>query len=233
MMCFGRRSWKTRLSLVDPCQLFHDLNNLVHGGFTLHAAAVIDLKSNRTKQWAPPLLLWRKTARTAHRETSGKTSTCTETGGTIWIRHTHTCLVILALFFFWICLFWSHCQKLTLIILQPACGFSLFAQWIGLIPLGFLCLNTRVMLAGFSDYYRFSTVRKIWNSPVSLGRELSSAGCGFSLKLPLLDLPGWTMGRSPSTSDPLIKAAMIYSLILHSGWPSDMKRPFLAVVYFF
>lgn len=42
--------WKTRLSSVDPCQLFHDLNNLVHGGFTLHAAAVIDLKSSRTKQ---------------------------------------------------------------------------------------------------------------------------------------------------------------------------------------
>lgn len=33
--------------LVDPCQLFHNLNNLVHCGFTLHAAAVIDLKSSK------------------------------------------------------------------------------------------------------------------------------------------------------------------------------------------
>lgn len=32
-----------RLGLVDPRQLFHNLNDLVHCGFTLHAAAVIDL----------------------------------------------------------------------------------------------------------------------------------------------------------------------------------------------
>lgn len=29
--------------LVDPCQLLHNLNDLIHGGFTLHATAVIDL----------------------------------------------------------------------------------------------------------------------------------------------------------------------------------------------
>lgn len=36
--------------LVNPRQLLHDLNDLVHCGFTLHAAAVIDLKSSDTKQ---------------------------------------------------------------------------------------------------------------------------------------------------------------------------------------
>lgn len=29
--------------LVDPCQLLHNLNDLIHGGFTLHATAVINL----------------------------------------------------------------------------------------------------------------------------------------------------------------------------------------------
>lgn len=36
--------------LVDPRQLLHNLNDLVHCGFTLHAAAVIDLKLNVSKQ---------------------------------------------------------------------------------------------------------------------------------------------------------------------------------------
>lgn len=56
------------LKLVDPCQLFHNLNNLVHCGFTLHAAAVIDLKSGKAKQWA---LLCASTARPPSSETSG------------------------------------------------------------------------------------------------------------------------------------------------------------------
>lgn len=35
--------------LVDPCQLLHNLNDLIHGGFTLHATAVIDLGSGDRK----------------------------------------------------------------------------------------------------------------------------------------------------------------------------------------
>ncbi len=35
--------------LVDPRQLLHNLNDFVHCGFTLHAAAVIDLKHKDTK----------------------------------------------------------------------------------------------------------------------------------------------------------------------------------------
>lgn len=38
--------------LVDPCQLLDNLNDFVHSGFTLHAAAVIDLELNHMKQRA-------------------------------------------------------------------------------------------------------------------------------------------------------------------------------------
>lgn len=37
-----------RLRLVDSRQLLHNLNDLIHCGFTLHAAPIIDLKSNDT-----------------------------------------------------------------------------------------------------------------------------------------------------------------------------------------
>lgn len=40
--------WRSRL--VDPRQFLYNLNDLIHCGFTLHAAAVIDLKLNDTKQ---------------------------------------------------------------------------------------------------------------------------------------------------------------------------------------
>lgn len=53
LLLSGGPEW--RLRLVDPRQLLHNLNDLVHCGFTLHAAAVIDLKLSDTKQWAPPL----------------------------------------------------------------------------------------------------------------------------------------------------------------------------------
>lgn len=95
----------------------------------------------------------------------------------------------------------------------------------------------RVIVAGFSDYYRAAIVKNSWNSPLRLRRELfsgmiRSAGRGSTLKLPLLELPRWTMRCLPSTTDPRIKPAMINSFISHSGWPLDIKRPFLAMICF-
>lgn len=37
----GGSGWRSRL--VDPRQLLHNLNDLIHCGFTFHAAAIIDL----------------------------------------------------------------------------------------------------------------------------------------------------------------------------------------------
>lgn len=38
-----------RRPLVDPRQLLHDLNDFVHGGLALHAAAVVDLEPGDRK----------------------------------------------------------------------------------------------------------------------------------------------------------------------------------------
>lgn len=47
----ARRGSRCHWKLVDPCQLLYYLNHLVHCGFTLHAAAIIDLKLNDTELW--------------------------------------------------------------------------------------------------------------------------------------------------------------------------------------
>lgn len=39
--------------LVDPRQLLHDLNNLVHRSLALHPAAVIDLRHTHRSMWRP------------------------------------------------------------------------------------------------------------------------------------------------------------------------------------
>lgn len=36
---------------MDPRQLLHDLNDLVHGGLSLHAAAVVDLERGDRERW--------------------------------------------------------------------------------------------------------------------------------------------------------------------------------------
>lgn len=52
----ARRGSRCHWKLVDPCQLLYNLNHLVHCGFTLHAAAVIDLKLNDNWSYEAPIL---------------------------------------------------------------------------------------------------------------------------------------------------------------------------------
>lgn len=47
-----------RRPLVDPRQLLHDLNDLVHGGLALHTAAVVDLEPGDRKRWREKGTRW-------------------------------------------------------------------------------------------------------------------------------------------------------------------------------
>lgn len=53
--CGGFAAWsfsrRAAVRLVDPRQLLHDLNDLVHGGLALHAAAVVDLERGDRECW--------------------------------------------------------------------------------------------------------------------------------------------------------------------------------------